>query len=79
MAEKAYIGIRPCGCVTFAQVVGTVSATQEKRDLAKVARSGRKIEVVSSEEAQKRFTSCPHSVPIPAKQNVDDLVKAARA
>lgn len=62
---KAYIGIRACGCVTFAMVAGVESARSERAELKSVIRSGRRIEVVTAGEARERLTfSCPHSTHI---------------
>jgi hypothetical protein len=57
-----YIGVKPCGCVTFAMVAGYDSKKAEDAELKRVIKSGRKIEVVTAEEARERMTfDCPHS------------------
>lgn len=80
MSGKAYIGVKPCGCVTFAQVVGVESRSAEKRELAKVIRSGRRIEVVSAEEARERLTfDCQHgTMPADPQAAAADAVATAR-
>jgi hypothetical protein len=80
MSDKAYIGIRPCGCVTFAQVVGTDTAKNEEKEIKRVIASGRRIEVVSTDEARERLTfDCSHANPSASERgDVADLVRAAR-
>ena len=59
--SEAYIGVRPCGCVTFALVRGIETPASEAKEVARVIRTGRVIQSVSAEEARRRLTfDCPH-------------------
>jgi hypothetical protein len=47
----AYIGVKRCGCVTFAQIVEGATPAQ----LDEVIRSGRRVEKVPVDEADRRL------------------------
>jgi hypothetical protein len=60
--RMAYIGTGPCGCVTFAMVIGVDTAAQEAKELAQVVRTGRVIDRVTVDEARTRLTfDCAHA------------------
>lgn len=72
--DKAYIGIEPCGCVTFVSVAGVVSKTEERRTLKKVMKDGRKVELTTVGEARKRLVArCPHPHPPPESEREDTI------
>lgn len=61
--DKAYIGIERCGCVTFVSVAGIDSERQERAELKRVIKSGRRIEVTTVADARGRWTHCEHGGP----------------
>lgn len=81
--DKAYIGFETCGCPTFAMVAGYDSPAKEQREIAKVIKDGRRVEVMTVGEARAlpHFMSCPHRAPHieDPKAHAASLVAAARA
>jgi hypothetical protein len=72
-SDKAYIGVKACGCVTFFMAAGYDSRRAEQTQLKKIIASGRRIEVVTVAEARERMTpDCPHQ---PRIGDVDAHVK----
>ena len=63
--DKTYVGIKACGCVTFAMVAGVEPARSEAKQLRDVLKSGRRIEVTTAADARERMVwDCPHSAHI---------------
>jgi len=60
--DKAFIAVNPCGCVTAAMVVGYATKREERAELKRWMKSGRKVELTTVGEARKgqNFLSCPH-------------------
>ena len=62
-SEKAYIGTRPCGCITFAMVDGFETKREIKAELKRQIKNGLTIEVTTVGEAKGRpnfLAPCTH-------------------
>jgi len=65
--------------VTFVMVAGYGTKRQEKAELRKVMKDGRRIEITSVGDARKRLThECDHDAPPPSDDELDRLVAEAR-
>lgn len=65
--DRAFIGIRPCGCITFAMVDGHGTKKDKRADLKEAIKSGCRIEVTTVGEARKRpnfLVQCDHDPPV---------------
>jgi hypothetical protein len=80
--DKAYIGFETCGCPTFALVAGYDPPAKERREIEKVIKDGRRVEVMTVGEARAlpNFMHCPHAGPHieDPKAHAASLVEAAR-
>lgn len=56
----AYIGRKPCGCVTCITVDIPDMQKENAKEIAKWIRRGYTVEHVTVEVARKSFTVCPH-------------------
>jgi hypothetical protein len=79
-SDKAYIGIKSCGCITFAMVAGYDTKREERAELKRQIKAGLRIEVTTAGEARARdgfLLSCPHQPRIEdVGAEVDRLVTA---
>jgi|GEM_PF-4066371 len=60
--DKAYIGVKSCGCVTAAMVAGYGTKREETAELKRWMKSGCRVEITTVAEARKgkNFLNCPH-------------------
>jgi hypothetical protein len=57
----AFIGFRPCGCVTFVMVANRDVEPEDVDELQRVVDSGRRIQLVPLADAKRRLTfECAH-------------------
>jgi hypothetical protein len=83
-SDKAFIAVNPCGCVTAAMVVGYVTKREEKAELKRWMKSGRRVELTTVGEARQgqNFLSCPHEDRVKPDEITDEaerLVSEARS
>lgn len=77
--RKAYVGTRPCGCVTWVQLVGFEPPHKERAAVKKALKDGMQVEVMTVAEARALpnfLVACGHSQTF---ESADALREAALA